>query len=118
MPFTFNTKEEKKEETSLDSLMSGGNKSLEMMAGLGLPADLPPDPIVPSAGAGGDWQEEDRLSLLEERRDWGWGGQRHGEAKSLEKNNYNLLQYCLLYCKTFVYECHTRHLFFILLYKL
>ncbi|AUB27794.1 DNA helicase II/ATP-dependent DNA helicase PcrA [Cryptococcus neoformans] len=73
MPFTFNTKEEKKEETSLDSLMSGGNKSLEMMAGLGLPADLPPDPVVPSAGAGGGLAGGRSLELARGKKRLGMG---------------------------------------------
>ncbi|KIR97562.1 DNA helicase II/ATP-dependent DNA helicase PcrA [Cryptococcus deuterogattii 2001/935-1] len=73
MPFTFNTKEEKKEETSLDSLMSGGNKSLEMMAGLGLPADLPPNPVGPSASAGGGLVGRGSLELARGKRRLGMG---------------------------------------------
>ncbi|KIR82250.1 DNA helicase II/ATP-dependent DNA helicase PcrA [Cryptococcus gattii EJB2] len=73
MPFTFNTKEEKKEETSLDSLMSGGNKSLEMMAGLGLPADLPPNPVGPSTSAGGGLAGRGSLELARGKKRLGMG---------------------------------------------
>ncbi|AAW42599.2 ATP-dependent DNA helicase pcra, putative [Cryptococcus deneoformans JEC21] len=73
MPFTFNTKEEIKEETSLDSLMSGGNKSLEMMAGLGLPADLPPDLVGPSAGAGGELAGRGSLEVARGKKRLGMG---------------------------------------------
>lgn len=73
MPFTFNTKEEKKEETSLDSLMTGGNKSLEMMAGLGLPADLPPISVGPSASAGGGLAGRGSLELARGKKRLGMG---------------------------------------------